>query len=331
MTRCTEPERWPRAPGADAPEEEVESYLAHVNVCPLHAAAERREEELLRGMASLARRDLSAPVAAAGARAGVAGSGDRPDAQVEGRRARSRPDTATDRGRPDAGRRLSAAQRAARPSAEPARASRRYPVRRLAAALCVLAAVVLLALVLFSPTEQPVPVVRQEQPSRPPVSDLAATPEATPSVTDTQNRRDVTLPRPTATPRTSQGGVRVAPTPRAREQLTVADVRRIYVGAGEGTYDGQLREALIERLRDSDRFIVVAGERQADAVLLREQPRSAGVSVQLVTRGGKTLWYTTQPPAPGGVEDVGALAARIVAALTAAADERRSPVTPPRR
>lgn len=306
MTRCTEPERWTRPPGADAPEEEVESYLAHISVCPLHAAIEEREEELVRGMAALAHLDLSDLSAA--------------DAGAETQAV--------------AARRLTAAQRAPRPSAKPARASRRYPVRRLAVALCVLAAVVLMPLLLFRQTEQLVPVVRQEQPSRPvasPTPDVTPTPEATPSNTNTQNRRDVAPPTPTDTPRQAQGGGRAAPTPRPRERLTVADVRRIYVSAGESAYDRQLREALIERLRAGGRFTVVTGEQEADAVLLREQPRGAAVSVQLVTRVGRTLWFTTQPTAAGGDDEVGALAARIVAALTAAVDKRRPPVTAPRR
>lgn len=301
MMRCTEPERWASAPGADADEEEVESYLAHVGVCPFHAAIEQREEELVCGMAALARLDLSALGAEA-----------------------------------------SAAQRARRPSPAPARALSRRPVRRLAFALCALAAVVLLSLILvfYRPAEQPVPVVRQEQPPRPTATDVPPpTPEATPSVINTQNRQDVAPPTsphgpastPTVTPRTTKGGRQVSPPPRTPEQLTVADVRRIYVGTGEGAYDRQLREALIERLRAGDRFTVVTGEQQADAVLLREQPRGAGVSVQLVTRGGKTLWFTTQTTTAGGVEDVGDLAARIVAALTAAADKRQPPVNPPQR
>ena len=301
MRRCTEPERWASVPGADADEEEVESYLAHVGVCPFHAAVEQREEELVRGVAALARLDLSAPGAEA-----------------------------------------STAQRARRPS--PAHALSRRPVRRLAFALCALAAVVLLPLILvfYRPTEQPVPVVRQEQTPRPTATAVPPPPpttEATPSVTNTQNRQGVAPPTsphgpgptPTVTPRTTKGGGQVSPPARTTEQLTVADVRRIYVGAGEGEYDRRLREALIERLRASDRFTVVTGERQADAVLLREQPRGAGVSVQLVTRGGRSLWFTTQTTTAGGVEDVGDLAARIVAALTAAADKRRPPVNPPQR
>lgn len=293
MMRCTEPERWASVPGADADEEEVESYLAHADVCPFHAAVERREEKLVRGVAALARLDLSAPGAEA-----------------------------------------AAAQRARR--ATPARALSRRPVRRVAFALCALAAVMLLALVLYRAAEQRGPVVQREHPSRPsaaPATDAPPappTPEATPSADDTQNRQGAAPPTPAVAPRTTRGGGRVSPPPRAREQLTVADVRRIYVGAGEGAHDRQLREALIERLRAGDRFTVVTGERQADAVLLREQPRGAGVSVQLVTRGGKTLWFTTQTTTAGGVEDVGDLAARIVAALTAAADKRRPPARGPR-
>jgi hypothetical protein len=324
-------------PGSDAAEEEVASYLAHVGVCPFHAAVEQREEALLLGIVTLAGRDLSAP--GAEARAGAVEGGDRLDAEAKSHSrssGRSQPAAAPGRMRAQ---RVSAAQR---PSDEPAPALRRLPARRLAVALCALAAVVLLALVLYRPTEQRVSVVQQGQPSRPPAPDVPPpppTPEATPSANDTQNRQDVVpatpphghAPTPNATPRVSQGGGRVSPPPQTREQLTVADVRRIYVGAGEGAHDPRLREALIERLRASDRFIVVGGEQQADAVLLREQSRGAGVTVQLVTRGGKTLWFTTQTTGAGGAEDVGDLAARIVNELTAAADKRRPPVNAPRR
>jgi hypothetical protein len=397
-------------PGADAAEEEVALYLAHVGVCPFHAAVEQREEARVRSAASLASSDLGALLAEA--RGGAAESGDRLDARSE---SRLRPSDSTlsirvdgvERacfnlmwrrrvtleaeagalvavwrpGRNDAGeetyltsyllpvgakqvsetvrasghtitftarakadgkmrltvacaargwlraRRRSATQSAGRPPDEPARA------RRLAVALCALAAVVLLALLLFLPKERPAPVARQEQPARtaeaPPPP---PPPQATPFNTHSQNRQDVApghTPAPPAPPRVPQGGRRGAPPPRTPERLTVADVRRIYVGAG--TYDPQLREALIERLRASDRFIVVTGEQQADAVLLCEQPRGAGVSMHLVTRGGKSLWFTTQPTGAGGVEDVGDLAARIVAALTAAADRRQSPLNTPRR
>lgn len=419
MTRCTEPERWTSAPGANAPDAEVESYLAHLSVCPFHAAIEQREEERVRGLAAHARLDLLAPFA--GAQASAA---DRLDAQAESRpgaagrtlsvrvngveRARlasQRPltleveagalvalwrpgrDGGSDEvyltsyvipaggtagakqvsemrlasgekivfttearaggrrqltvsraasGGPRA-RHLSAAQRASSPSAEPVRPLRRLPVRRLTFALCALVAAGLLALVLFRP-EQPAPVAQQEQSTRPSAPEVSPTLRATPSSTDTQNRREVAPSTPAhdgqaPQPRTSPPGRRVLPPPRTRERLTVADVRRIYVGPGEGDYDRQLREALIERLRESDRFIVVTVEQEADALLLREQPRSAGVSVQLLTRGGKTLWFTTQATTAVGGEDarIGDLAARIVAALIAAADQSRTPVRSPRR
>lgn len=338
MTRCTEPERWTTAPGADAAEDEVASYLAHVEVCPLHAAFEQREEALVRGMVSLAGRDISAHGVEASV--GAVESADRPDAEAESRRAplgHTQPDAAPGRLR---ARKRAAAQRAGRASAEPAPASRPLPARRLAVALCAAAAVVLLGLLFFLPNERPAPVARQEQPARtaeahtpPAPTPPAPTPEATPLDTRAQNRRDVApahTPVPHATPRVSQGGGRVSPPPRPREQLTVADVRRIYVGAGEGAYDVRLREALVERLRASDRFVVVTGEQQADAVLMREQTRGAGVRMHLVARGGKTLWFTTQATKAGGGEDVGDLAARIVAALTAAADRRRPPADVPR-
>jgi hypothetical protein len=334
MTRCTEPERWTTVPGADAAEEEVASYLAHVGVCPFHAAVEQREEARMRGIAAFARLDLNARDAEA--RADAAGGLDRLDAEAESLH------RASGRGLPVAtsakrrARALSAARRAPRPSDEPAPALRRLPAWRLAAVLCALTAVVLLAILLFLPNEQPTPFARQEQPGRTAEAHTPSppTPEATPFNTHTQDRHDVVpghTPTPPAPPRVSQGDGWVSPPQRTRERMTVADVRRVYVSAGEGTYDRQLREALIERLRDSDRFIVVTGEQQADAVLLREQPRSAGMSVQLVTRGGKTLWFMTQPAGVGGVEDVGDLAARIIAALTAAADKRQPPTNAPPR
>lgn len=340
MTRCTEPERWAAVPGADADEEEVASYLAHAGVCPFHAAVEQREEALVRGIVTLAGRGVSAD--GAEAYVGAAEGGDRPDAEAESR------SVPPGRGLPAAasgGRRArasSAARRAPRPSDETPPAPRRLPARGLTVALCVLAAVVLLAFVLYRPAGRRASVARQEQPPRTAAPDAPSTPpapEATPPSADTQNRPDVAhdtparghAPAPAATPRVSQGGGRVAQPPRAREGLTVAEVRRIYVGAGDGAHDTQLREALIERLRAGGRFTVVTGEQQADAVLLREQSRSAGVTVQLVARGGETLWFTTQPNGARGVEDVGDLAARIVNALTAAADQRRTPTDAPRR
>ncbi|HEX8686161.1 MAG TPA: hypothetical protein VF654_06650, partial [Pyrinomonadaceae bacterium] len=227
-------------------------------------------------------------------------------------------------------RRTTSARRAPA-AAEPARALPRPTVRRLAVTLCALAAAVLLALVLFPLTRVPVPVVQQEQQTRPAATPAQPAPETATRAANAQSREDVApvahgprvAPSPTATPLTQRGGGRVSYPRAPREHPTVADVRRIYVSAGEDAYDRQLREALVERLRAGGRFIVVEGERQADAVLLPEQPRGAGVSVQLTTRTGKTLWFTTQPTAAGGAEEVGELAARIVAALTAAADKPR--------
>ncbi|MET0646297.1 MAG: hypothetical protein ABW208_06720 [Pyrinomonadaceae bacterium] len=422
MTGCTDPKRWATAPGADAAEEEVMSYLAHVEACPFHAAVEQHEEELARGVATLARRDLvahgSEPLAhAAGGDDGLGGrvksrreaSGRILSIRVNGverarvdltsrreaaleveagdlvavwRRGRGDGDdgvyltsylapegggpadakqvseTALEDGRritftaeagADAGtrrlvvayaapvrphtRRLPAALRA-RSLAGRARALSRRSARRLAAALCALLAAVLLALVLYSRTGGPTPVTEQEQPRRPGAEHVPA-PDPTPASEGAraQNRQDVppAIPPVSATPSPTPAPSPTRAPRRTHEQMTVADVRRVYVSTGEGDYDRQLREALIERLRAGDRFIVVAGERQADAVLLREQSRGAGVSVQLLTRTGKPLWYTTQPTAAGGVENVAELAARIVAALTAAADGPRPPGNAPLR
>jgi hypothetical protein len=103
-------------------------------------------------------------------------------------------------------------------------------------------------------------------------------------------------------------------------------VRRIYVSPGESAYDRQLRAALIKQLRAVARFTVVKREQQADAVLMREQSRGTDVSVQLLSRAGKSLWFTTQP---NDAEDVSNVAARIVTALTAAADKRQHSVNTP--
>jgi hypothetical protein len=406
MTRCTEPERWARAPGVDAAEEEVERYLAHVGLCPFHGAAEEREEARIRGVAALARADLGAVGSEGRAESRRRPAGHLLSIRVDGVE-RARLDLRSRRrvtleveagvlvavwqaGRVGAeeeryltsylmpagasegtsemaleggdgitftaeamadgrarltvayaaagglrARRPSAAQGGRRLSAAPARALGWRPVRGVALALCALLAAVLLAVAFFRRTEEPAPVVRQEPPSRTGAGHAPPPPEAAPPDPGTQNLRDVAPATPARTPpparRAPQGAGRVAPPPRPREQLTVAAVRRIYVSPGEGTSDQQLREALVERLRAGGRFTVVAGEGEADAVLLREQSRSAGVSVQLVTRTGKTLWFMNGLAAAGGAGDVSDLAARIVAALNAAAGAAPPPDADPRR
>jgi hypothetical protein len=111
--------------------------------------------------------------------------------------------------------------------------------------------------------------------------------------------------------------------------LTVGVVRRIYVSPGESADDRGLRSALIAELRAGNRFAVVTSERQADAVLRREQSRGAGVRVQLMTRRGKILWFTTQPADAADDAAFGRVAARIVGALTDAAEGRSPPNAPP--
>jgi hypothetical protein len=198
-------------------------------------------------------------------------------------------------------------------------------------------AAVVLALFLFLRTGEDTPVVRQEQRSQPDAANAQPTPEQAPEQAPTpegsgaQEGQDAPPAKPPVVVAPSQTPApRPARAPqRTGEQLTVANVRRVYVSMGGGDYDRRLREALIEQLRAGDRFTVVAGAQQADAVLLREQSRGAGVSVQLMSRTGKPLWFTTQPA--GDVESVGDLAARIVAALGAAADSPPPPSNAPRR
>lgn len=424
MMKCTEPERWARVPGADAAEEDVVNYLAHVSACPFHAAIEQREETRLRGVAALARLDLESSGAQSGAnvatnsfgldprvkhrskasghtlsirvdgvervrfdltsqreatlevaagaslvavwRAGadeevyltsfllsaeraltsakvvsekVLDGGDRITltavARASARTQLTVAYTATGWLR---ARQLSMAQRT-RAAAERARTIGQSPVPQLATVLLALVAALLLVQILFSQIDEQGPVTKQEQTQPageghappPPQSSLAR------SATNPQSHQDVApaaslleTPAPTRTPhamyrsrrdRRSEDSL-AASLPRPNEQLTVGGVRRIYVSLGAGAENQQLREALVKRLRATNRFTVVSGKQQADALLLREQSASAGVSVQLVTRTGKILWFSTQSAAAGGAEDVGDVAGRIVAGLTAAADKR---------
>src|SRR5947209_20579392 len=52
---CTERERWPSPPRSDAPDEEITSYLEHLENCPYHASLEREETEAVQRDYQLAR------------------------------------------------------------------------------------------------------------------------------------------------------------------------------------------------------------------------------------------------------------------------------------
>jgi len=282
MTTCTEPGRWARTPGADAAEEEVALYLAHVEECPFHAAVERREEALLRGVVGHAALAQGASV--------------------------------------------------------PASAAPRMSPPRLALAFAALVAALLLGLALWSRNEGAGPVAKQGWQPEPDPSHVptpAPTPAHTPeppgvaAVAPTPKTR--VKPRPGGGGKGRPGGPPGAPGPPSPAgRSTVAAVRRIYVSPGEGADDRGLRSALIAELRAGNRFTVVTSERRADAVLRPEQSRGAGVTVQLLTRRGKVLWFTTQPADAANDADFGGLAARIVGALTDAAEPRSPHNTPPR-
>jgi hypothetical protein len=202
------------------------------------------------------------------------------------------------------------------------------PVPRMAVAACALLASLLFVFVFLLPTEKPVPVASPEQPQQPGMEHVPPFQEPSLSTAGAENRNFNTAPLPTPA-RDAQRGARDIPAPaRTHGQLTVATVRRIYVSPGESAYDRQLRAALIEQLRAGAKFTVVKREQQADAVLMREQSRGTDVSVQLLSRAGKSLWFTTQPN-DADSQDVSNVAARIVTALTAAADKRQPSVNTP--
>lgn len=203
------------------------------------------------------------------------------------------------------------------------------PVPRMAVAACALLASLLFVFVFLLPTKKPVPVARPKQPQQRGMEHVPPFKEPSLSTAGAENRNFNTAPLPTPA-RDAQRGARDIPAPaRTHEQFTVATVRRIYVSPGESAYDRQLRAALIEQLRAGARFTVVKREQQADAVLMREQSRGTDVSVQLLSRAGKSLWFTTQPNDAEGGQDVSNVAARIVTALTAAADKRQPAVNTP--
>ena len=422
MMRCTEREGWVSVPGADAAEEEVARYLAHLGECPFHAALEQREIARVRGVVELAKR---APDSLGSELREYGGRGARQERREKIRR-KLFIDTLSIRvnGRERARLNLAAQRRvalevetgalitvwqprqadgteevyltshlpasgkgmdrkeisatvlegghrisfAAKTSADArmkitvtyaptnwwralrlfleqsrhtlaagARAWRWSPAPRMVVALCALLVSLLFVFVFFLPTEKPVPVANQEQPRQPGVEHAPASEGPSLPTTSAENRNLSIAPFPTPEPRATPGsrrsrrGASDIPAPsRTREQLTVATVRRIYVSPGENAYDRQLRAALIEQLRAGATFTVVLREQQADAVLMPEQSRGTEVSVQLLSRAGKSLWFTTQPIDAEGVRDINNVAARIVTALTADADKRRGSVNTPR-
>jgi hypothetical protein len=202
------------------------------------------------------------------------------------------------------------------------------PVTRMAVAACALLAALLFVFVFFLRTEKPVPVASPGQP-QPGVDHAPPFKEPSLSTAGAENRNLNTAPLPTPARDAQRGPQDIAAAPRTREQLTVATVRRIYVSRGDSVYDRQLRAALIAQLRAGARFTVVEREQQADAVLMREQSRGTDVSVQLLSPAGKSLWFTTQPTDAESSQDVSSVAARIVTALTAAADKHQHSVNTP--
>lgn len=416
MMTCTNPERWVSVPGADAPEEEVARYLAHVGECPFHAALEEREVARVRGVAALASGTSAAPNLRDHGVARGAGQDRRKShgeliintlsIRVDGKEL-ARIDLAAQRwvtleveaaaliavwqsseadggddmyltsyvlpadGKEvsttvlDGGQRISFMTEASadtrmlitvtyaaanwwsslgtfmeqrkHTAAERARALRWSPAR-LAVTLCSLLVALLFVFVFILRTEEPLPVANQDHPRQPGVEHAPPFENPAPSPpTASEEKHDVsTAPFPTPAPQAmpgrrgeTQAASNSTPPSRTGKTLTVADVRRIYVSPGDNAYDQQLRAALIEQLRASATFTVVMSERQADAVLRREQSRGTDVSVQLLSRTGKSIWFTTQPTDAAGVPDVSKVAARIVTALTAAADKRRSSVNSP--
>ena len=193
--------------------------------------------------------------------------------------------------------------------------------------LVLLSAFVLLPFLLLrteEPTQEPTQIANQS--GAPPAVEVPAIVEPaavpSPSVLRTPNSNGAA---PAAAPRN------IAPTPRARAQMSLATVRRIYVGMGEGEYHQRLRAAVIAQLQESGRFTVVTREQEADAVLLSELTRGASVRARLLNRAGQPMWFTTQPTAGESIEDVRDVAAGIVRELSEKAAQRSPRDLAPRR
>lgn len=202
-------------------------------------------------------------------------------------------------------------------------------VPRTAVAVCALLIALLFVFVFFLRTEKPVPVASPGQPQQPGREHVPPFKKPSLATAGAENRNLNTAPLPTPARDEPRAARDIPAASRTREQLTVATVRRIFVSPGDSAYDRQLRAALIEQLRAGAKFTVVRREQQADAVLMREQSRGTDVSVQLLSRAGKSLWFTTQPNDAEDSQDVSNVAARIVTALTAAADKRQHSVNTP--
>ena len=195
---------------------------------------------------------------------------------------------------------------------------------KLAAGLLVLLAAFALLPFLLLRTEESTQIANQAGApptvAVPAVVEPAAVPS--PSVPRTPNSN---AEAPAVAPRN------IAPTPRARTQMSLASVRRIYVGMGEGEYHQRLRAAVIAQLQESGRFTVVTREQEADAVLLSELTRGASVRARLLNRAGKPMWFTTQPTSGESIEGVRDVAAGIVRELSEKAAQRSPRDLAPRR
>jgi hypothetical protein len=405
MTKCTDSQRWTTTPGANAPEEEVARYLAHLEECAFHAALEQRETAqlsaavafggstetatqlltngsveataMLDGLDRLgtirrnafvrtlslrvdgierARLDLlkersltldvregaligiwqpdqsgeaeelyltsyilHAGVAAPGAKrqsSTVLEGGQRISFTVEpGVESIYRLTIAYAETRWLRALRLSLARLGHRLSYD-MRERRLFPVLKLTAAILVLLAVLGLPLYLLLRASRSNPVTEQAEAPAP----VAVPPVVEPSA----------LPSPSASPSPVYGAVPAnqrrdkAARPGMQRPMSLAGVRRVYVATGEGAYLQRLRAAVIAELQESGRFTVVAREQEADAILLSELTRGAGVRVQLVDRSGRALWFTTQATSGEGMDDAGQAAARIVREISDKANARPS-------
>jgi hypothetical protein len=205
--------------------------------------------------------------------------------------------------------------------------SRPSALKPVAGLLALLASLVLLSL-LWVRTERPTQIANQADAPQPGGTLESSQPMVSPSsVPNTLNLNGnaSTAPPAEVTPLTQsnpkQSGrdgahINREPASVPSSQMSLAAVRRVYVGTGERENDGQLRAALIAQLRASGRFTVVAREQEADAVLVSEPTRSMSVRAQLLNRAGKPLWFTTQPIAGESRLDADDVAARIVRALS---------------
>lgn len=277
--KCTEPERWMITPGSDASEDDVERYLSHIDECAFHAEIEERAVERMHTVAAVA---MSVPM-----------GGSLISRGKEAARIRESLNT------------LGILRRNAYTG---------KTIFKPAAVVVTLIAAVLLVTIFLRWTRQPTHIAQQGPDER---SSGANVESATPSGPEPSGPSSPNVNSNSAASPDQRRALPSQPIPRRKqsrsapvtgdagtgqEATSLVSVKRVYVSfVGSEEKDRQLRDALVDSLQKSKRFIVVDSEGQADAVLKSEQTRSTEVTVRLVNKNQKFLW---QKSAPTSIENV---------------------------